>query len=106
MPISKPMVNGRSGSFVKYLTVCGLPSSRSVKSSFDRFPIKPPDLLRTEHKTLTTSTSTLMDPIESSASFGVWGGDWGVASVADIVANKEALRIRRVYVANCIRHRY
>src|SRR5438067_814937 len=58
---SMPMVSGRSVSFVKYLMVCGLPSSRMVKSSLARLGISAPFLSRTLVRTLTTSTSTLIE---------------------------------------------
>src|ERR1035438_1867521 len=58
--ISRPMVRGRSVSRLKYLISCCLPSSKMVKSSLVRFPIRPLCLSRTLKRMLTTSTSTLM----------------------------------------------
>src|SRR6266404_6089257 len=72
MSMSRPIVNGMSMSLVKYLMVCGLPSSTRVKSSLDRFPTSPPALFRTETSTLTTSTSTLIEGVMSSGSAGFW----------------------------------
>src|ERR1700694_5676054 len=97
--ISSPMVSGRSVSRVKYLMVCGLPSSNSVKSSLDRLPTSPPALFLTEHKMLTTSTSTLMEGVVSSESGGFF--DWGCAGAR--ITSNEAARSRRAYaVGECI----
>src|SRR5882762_4211100 len=94
MSMSRPIVNGMSVSLVKYLMVCGLPSSTSVKSSLDRFPTSPPALFRTETRTLTTSTSTLMEGVTSSGSAGFWDcARWvGTSTVAS-----RPTRISRAY---------
>src|SRR5216684_3531120 len=99
MSISSPIVSGRSVFRVKYLMVCGLPSSIRVKSSLDRLPTSPPALFRTEHKMLTTSTSTLMEGVVSSESGSFF--DWGCAGAK--TTSNEAARSRRAYaVGECI----
>src|SRR5258708_2019166 len=64
--ISRPRVSGWSVSRLKYLTSCCLPSSKTVKASFSRLPIKPLFLSRTLKRMFTTSMSTLMEGGEGS----------------------------------------
>src|SRR5208283_2434745 len=54
-----PRVSGRSDSALKYLMVCGLPSSKMSKSLLFRLGISAPCLSLTLKKSWTTSTLTL-----------------------------------------------
>ena len=78
---SIPIVSGRSVSRVKYLIVCGLPSSRIVKSFFSRLGIRVPCLSRTDASTFTTSTSTLIDGRSSSGGFCCCAGSGARAAI-------------------------
>jgi hypothetical protein len=70
-----PRVRGRSDSAVKYLIVCGLPSSLTLKSFLVKLGISPPFLSLTLKKSCTTLTLTLSVPTDWSRSSFWLSGD-------------------------------
>src|ERR1700730_15373 len=95
-----PMVNGRSVSRVKYLISISLPSSKRWKSPFSRLPTRPFPLLRTEQRTFTRSTSTLI--VVSCA--GRARDNTRSGSITFIITIVDARRSQRVPMKKAITH--